>query len=145
MQVIIKMKPILVTLLLFLLWKFAYLSEVLLKFSKNETFVGTYGIFYFSFLLAANFFMSYRSVELKGLRQVILPAALGYIASLGCIFLTWLVMSEKLSDFTSWISTSYGFMDSLLYYLVIPLPTLGWFITPLAFFLLKIGPNKMSR
>lgn len=47
MQIASKMKPLLVTSGLFLIWKFASLSEILLRFSKNPKFVQTYGMFFF--------------------------------------------------------------------------------------------------
>lgn len=142
MQIVIKIKPLVVTVFLFLLWKFAYLDVILLRFSKNPSFVKTYELFYFSFLLVASFLIQGKLARLKTLRWVILSTALGYGASLGCIFFTWIVMADKISDVASWFTTGFGFMDTLLYYLVIPLPTLGWLITPFAFFLLTIDPRQ---
>lgn len=143
MQIVIKIKPLIVTILLFLLWKFVYLNAILLRFSKSPTFVTTYESIYFLFLLGVSFLMRHKIVEVKAFRLAVFSVLLGYIASLGCIFLTWVVMADKVSEL-AWITVSFGIMDTLLYYLVIPLPALGWFLTPLAFFMLKIGSSKTS-
>lgn len=144
MQIALKMKPLLVTLGLFLVWKFGYLSEILLRFSKNQAFVHTYELFFFLLLLGMCFLLQKKVKKMRTLFLACISFVSGYFLSLVCIFLTWITNSDQISDVFFWVNKSFGLQDSLLYYLAIPIPTLGWLLTPAAFFFLKIGPEKVT-
>lgn len=144
MQIALKMKPLLVTFGLFLIWKFGYLSEILLRFSKNQAFVQTYELFFFILLFGTCFVMRQKVKKMRTLYMALISFVAGYFLSLVSILLAWIANSDQISDVLFWVNKSFGLQDTLLYYLAIPIPTLGWLLTPVAFFLLKIGPEKVT-
>lgn len=140
MQIAFKLRPLVITLLLFLIWKFTPLSRVPAKFIKAPGFVETFELFFFPLLLALSFFFQKRLVLLKVYKGILLSIFAGYIASAVSIFAVWIVSADKTSDVFYWLN--YGSGDGYLLLLILPIPTLGWGVALMDYLLLKILPLR---
>lgn len=144
-QVIRKSSPFVIVLGLYLIWEFTPLGSVPATFIKKDGFVDRYELFYFPSLLVLTLVAQSAVDRMSFIRCISVAVLAGHLVSLFSIIGTWFIDVDKLTDAFFWNKRHFGFFDTLFFYLAIPIPTLGWLITPIAFFLLKIKPMEKLR
>src|SRR4051812_31782084 len=118
MQIIMRLKPLVVTILLFLVWKITPLSGIPAKFIKAKSFIETFELFFFPMLLVLSFVFQARLMSLKTLKGMLLSVSYGYAASMLSLFCVWFIESKKISDIFYWLNGDPSFQAYLLIFLI---------------------------
>jgi len=136
------LKPLIVCILVFLIWRFTPLREIPLRFLKQPNFIELYEKFFFVFLLLGATFLRSRIIKFKSWHSALIGISIGFLSTALSLACSWFTEAKNPSDASYWLSKSVEYDGAALFFTSLMVLTLGWLIGLTVFLILRYWREK---